>query len=68
MIDNGDPEGRFLLSVPHTNDGPSHHLIFILAHMSHWLKLSFCNSCLCVVRNQQFLLQRTSHSKLLAGF
>ena len=46
----------------------------LLAHLSHWLIVSYCDRwmsilyCLsCVVRRQQ-LLQRTSPPKLLAGF
>ena len=33
----------------------------LLAHMSHWLMVSYCDHWMCVVRRQQ-LLQRTSRS------
>ena len=40
---------------------------FFLAHLSHWLMVSYCDRCMYVVRRQQ-LLQTTSPPKLLAGF
>ena len=48
--------------------------LFFLAHLSHWLRVSYCDHWMsvvcrvsCVVRRQQ-LLQTTSPPKLLAGF
>ena len=38
-----------------------------LAHLSHWLIMSYCDCWMSVVRRQQ-LLQRTSPPKLLVGF
>ena len=68
VMTNGDPEERIFLSVPHTNNG------LFLAHLSHWLMVSYCDCWMslvrraaCVVRHQQ-LLQTTSPPKLLAVF
>ena len=50
------------------------NVFFILAHLSHWLMVSYCDHCMsvvcrgsCVIRRHQ-LLQRTSPPKVLAGF
>ena len=49
-------------------------LYFFLAHLSHWLMVSYCDHWMSVVRHllsvvrRQQLLQRTSPPKLQAGF
>ena len=54
--------------------GSGKRLVILLAHLSHWLMVSYCDRwmsvircAVCVVLRQQ-LLQMTSPSKLLAGF
>ena len=42
-------------------------MALLLAHLSHWLMVSYCDCLMSVVRQTQ-LLQRTSPPKLLAGF
>ena len=42
-------------------------ILLFLAHLSLWLKVSYCNHWMSVVCHKQ-LLQRTSPPKLLAGF
>ena len=42
--------------------------IFFLAHLSHWLMVSYCNHWMCVVVRRQQLLQMISPPKLLADF
>ena len=41
-------------------------IALFLAHLSHWLVVSYCDRVSCAVRRQQ-LLQRTSPPKLLPG-
>ena len=38
-----------------------------LAHLTHWLMVSYCECWMSVVHRQQ-MLRRTSPPKLLAGF
>ena len=53
---------------------PDHTHLLFLANLNHWLRVSYCDHWMsvvrrisCVVRRQQ-LLQTTSPPKLLAGF
>ena len=50
----------------HTHPGVGSKGQIFLAHLSHWLPVSYCDHLMYVVCRQQ-LLQRTS-PKLLAGF
>ena len=57
---------RVLFQIPTTKQ-EKYNVTVLSAHVSHWLKVSYCDSWMCVVRRQQFL-QRTSSLKLPAGF
>ena len=56
-----------LMQVPLSCSAELAHSPYFLAHLSHWLMVSYCDCCMSVVRRQQ-LLQRTSPPKRLAGF